>query len=307
VLLESSCIRGHEARHLGDVDAIVRHADIAMANADFSDTLETGARASRLVGVTANTLVVAASAAYWTGDLTAAEQHAKAAVTHARGSGEKSTVISGYAHLALVAAERGDVEQAQAHADQSLQLVESERDEQFHRPTMAHIARAVAARIGGRLADAGASLDDAERIEATPRELLHLARIETERALVEHAAGNRTEARAALRRARAIVAECPSAHFDDRLRQTENAIRFAAIDVAAADGPVPIGVRELTEKELAVLALLPHGLSRRELASQLHVSENTVKTHLTAIRHKLGVPGRGDLVAKATELGLIVG
>jgi ATP/maltotriose-dependent transcriptional regulator MalT len=305
VLLESSCIRGHEARHLGDVDAIVRHAGIAMANADFTATLEVDGGPTRLVGVTANTLVVAASAAYWTGDLATAEEQAEAAVALARGTGEKSTVISGYAHLALVAAEQGDLERAQAHADQALQLVETERDEQFHRPTLAHIARAMAARISGRLADAGASLDHAERIEATPRELLHLALIETERALVEHAAGNRTDARAALRRARAIVAECPSARFDDRLRRTENAIRFAAIDVAAAEGPVPIGVRELTEKELAVLALLPHGLSRRDLASQLHVSENTVKTHLTAIRHKLGVPGRGDLVARATELGLM--
>ncbi len=68
---------------------------------------------------------------------------------------------------------------------------------------------------------------------------------------------------------------------------------------------MPIGVRELTEKELAVLALLPHRLTRKELATQLHVSENTIKTHLTSIRHKLAVPGRGDLVARARELGLV--
>ena len=45
--------------------------------------------------------------------------------------------------------------------------------------------------------------------------------------------------------------------------------------------------------------------SRRELARQLFVSENTVKTHLQSIRRKLGLTGREDIAARARELGLL--
>ena len=47
------------------------------------------------------------------------------------------------------------------------------------------------------------------------------------------------------------------------------------------------------------------GISQKELAEQLFISENTLKTHLTSIRHKLGVSGRADIAERATELNLI--
>jgi ATP/maltotriose-dependent transcriptional regulator MalT len=81
----------------------------------------------------------------------------------------------------------------------------------------------------------------------------------------------------------------------------ENEIRFVAREVE----DLPVGARELTDREQAVLVLLPHGLSRRDLAAQLVVSENTVKTHLTSIRHKLGLVGRESIVDRARELGLL--
>ncbi|MDX2381471.1 MAG: LuxR C-terminal-related transcriptional regulator, partial [Acidimicrobiia bacterium] len=77
-------------------------------------------------------------------------------------------------------------------------------------------------------------------------------------------------------------------------------IRFAKTE---SGGPV-----ELSERELAVLRLLPHGLTRKELGAQLFVSENTIKTYLTSLRHKLGVRGRTtDIVDRARELGLLDG
>lgn len=307
VLLEGGCIRAHLGRHIGDVDLLSEQATSALENADLDYLPEPGEAPSRQVGITGMALAVAATAAFWAGEMDTAGEHASAAIVQGRASGDPSTVVIGYAYLAIIAAEQEEFETASAHADQAQQLITTDRDEQFHRPTIVHIARAIIARSQGRLADAAESLDQAERTEAVSQEKLHLALIETERARVEHATGNRAEARAALRRARTIVDECPAPRFDERLRLTENAIRFAAVDLDAASGPVPLGLNEMTEKELAVLALLPHGLSRKELAAQLHVSENTVKTHLTAIRHKLAVPGRGDLVEKARELGLLPG
>ena len=55
----------------------------------------------------------------------------------------------------------------------------------------------------------------------------------------------------------------------------------------------------LTAKEREVLEIMLGGKSRKEIAAALHVSENTVKTHLTHLYEKFGVSGREDLLALA--------
>jgi LuxR family maltose regulon positive regulatory protein len=62
---------------------------------------------------------------------------------------------------------------------------------------------------------------------------------------------------------------------------------------------------ELSNRELAVLRLLPTRLSQREIASELFVSFNTVKTHTRSIFTKLGVNSRAEAIARARELGLL--
>ena len=62
---------------------------------------------------------------------------------------------------------------------------------------------------------------------------------------------------------------------------------------------------ELTEREMAVLRLLPSELSQREIASTLYVSLNTVKTHARGIYRKLGVGTRDEAVARARDLGVL--
>ena len=61
----------------------------------------------------------------------------------------------------------------------------------------------------------------------------------------------------------------------------------------------------LTERELAILRYLPTIMSNREIARQLYVSVNTVKTHLKQIYRKLGVASRRDAIARARELHLL--
>jgi LuxR family maltose regulon positive regulatory protein len=61
----------------------------------------------------------------------------------------------------------------------------------------------------------------------------------------------------------------------------------------------------LTERELAILRLLPAPSSLRELASELFVTPNTLKTHLRAIYRKLGAESREEAVIRARERGLI--
>jgi LuxR family maltose regulon positive regulatory protein len=87
-----------------------------------------------------------------------------------------------------------------------------------------------------------------------------------------------------------------------RLERTERTLHLrAARQHSTAGAPF----WELSERELAVLRLLPSRLSQREIAAELFVSFNTVKTHMRAIFRKLGVASRPDAVARARELGLL--
>jgi len=61
----------------------------------------------------------------------------------------------------------------------------------------------------------------------------------------------------------------------------------------------------LSEKERVVLRYLPTMMSNQEIAGELFVSVNTVKTHLKSIYRKLGAPHRREAVRRARELRLI--
>jgi LuxR family maltose regulon positive regulatory protein len=73
------------------------------------------------------------------------------------------------------------------------------------------------------------------------------------------------------------------------------------------DTPAPsLGLVEpLSERELDVLRLLRSDLDGPEIARELHVSLNTVRTHTKAIYDKLGVNNRRAAVRRAEELALI--
>jgi LuxR family transcriptional regulator, maltose regulon positive regulatory protein len=87
-----------------------------------------------------------------------------------------------------------------------------------------------------------------------------------------------------------------------RLAQTEKLLRLRASHARA--GP-STPYWEVSERELAVLRLLPTHLSQREIAAELFVSFNTVKTHIRSIFTKLGVNSRAEAVERGRELGLL--
>ena len=66
-------------------------------------------------------------------------------------------------------------------------------------------------------------------------------------------------------------------------------------------------LRELgiTRRELEILELIAGGLSNREIAERLFVSENTVKTHSSRLFDKLSAKRRTQAVQLGKELGLI--
>jgi len=82
------------------------------------------------------------------------------------------------------------------------------------------------------------------------------------------------------------------------------------VPVPAMTGPfVPDQARiealGITPRELEVLQLIAEGLSNKEMAGRLFVSENTVKTHASRVFDKLGATRRTQAVQFAKSQGLI--
>jgi NarL family two-component system response regulator YdfI len=97
---------------------------------------------------------------------------------------------------------------------------------------------------------------------------------------------------------------------------------FAAAIMAAAEGllvmdptvaewtregtaPIEAAPDDLTPREMEVLYLLAEGLSNKEIARRLGISDHTVKTHVDAILSKLDAHSRTEAVTRAARLGVI--
>jgi DNA-binding NarL/FixJ family response regulator len=78
---------------------------------------------------------------------------------------------------------------------------------------------------------------------------------------------------------------------------------FARQRPAAPDPPAAIA--ELTPRETEVLMLLAEGLSNPEIADRLVITEETVKTHVSRVLHKLALRDRAQAVVIAYESGLV--
>jgi NarL family two-component system response regulator LiaR len=67
----------------------------------------------------------------------------------------------------------------------------------------------------------------------------------------------------------------------------------------------PENPEKLTERETEVLRLLAEGKSNKEIAASLYIGETTVKTHVSNILMKLGVPSRTQAALYAVRIGLV--
>jgi len=74
---------------------------------------------------------------------------------------------------------------------------------------------------------------------------------------------------------------------------------------AAAPGQLAYHHETLTQGETRVLHYLPTNLSAREIAGELYLSVNTVKTHQRHLYQKLGARNRSQAVERARALGLL--
>jgi non-specific serine/threonine protein kinase len=87
----------------------------------------------------------------------------------------------------------------------------------------------------------------------------------------------------------------------------ETAMRYAmgeeekpAVMAEITKPPTPFGAG-LTKRQLAVARLVAQGLTNREIASRLYISDRTAEGHVEQIRNKLGFSSRAQVAAWAAQ------
>ena len=129
-------------------------------------------------------------------------------------------------------------------------------------------------------------------------------------ALVLHRRGDRT---VPISRGRELASLLPNARFvtlsgDSHLPWMDDQRELQRALAGFLDDAVPVesnGDSPLTRRETEVLRLVAAGLSNREIASSLVLSEHTVHRHVANILRRLGQSSRAAAAAQATRAGLI--
>ena len=94
-----------------------------------------------------------------------------------------------------------------------------------------------------------------------------------------------------------------------KLTGTQQRIVVKEVPVPAGEPFLPDDKKRenlgITRRELEILGLIAEGMSNREIAAKLFVSENTVKTHSSRVFDKLGAKRRTQAVQLGKEFGLL--
>ncbi|MBV9417609.1 MAG: hypothetical protein JO363_21670 [Solirubrobacterales bacterium] len=221
------------------------------------------------------------------------------------GSNTPNFIVSMIAlgRLALIAADRGDWRECGAKVEAAFDVVRANGLDEYWICSSAHIARGRLFRHDRRPAEAAAELERAAGLARRGAGLVECAYALTALADLRRELGDRRAARRLVLEARELLSRAPGpGTLALRLvEQLESALRLV-VDPSAAG---PVVTDKLTAREQTVLGLLPTGLSAREIADELGISRDTVKTHTRRLYQKLGVSSRRSAVARGRELGLL--
>jgi DNA-binding CsgD family transcriptional regulator len=180
-------------------------------------------------------------------------------------------------------AQLGEEERALALAEEELQLAQ-----ELGTPRAVGIAqRAVA--MAGPADERQSGLEAAVAALESGDARLELARVTCELGAELRRRGERSAAREVLRRAYALATECGATRLATRARDELGRSGARLIREPAS------GVEALTPSEIRVAELAAEGLTNREVAQALFVSEKTVETHLGRVYRKLDIKSRHAL------------
>jgi LuxR family maltose regulon positive regulatory protein len=223
-----------------------------------------------------------------------------AAAECAAALGSTETQILALGERALLAADIGDRSAADAHAEEVHRIVVTSDVEGAPALATEHAATARMLLRHGRWNEARTALEAAR--ELTPFVNLALPWLAV---------------RLRLELARGLITLRDTSSAQELLDETADLLKRApglGVLAARADQlrqevellPERDGIHHggLTPAELRLLPLLATHLSFREIADQLYVSRNTIKTQAISVYRKLGVSSRSDAIAEARRLGL---
>ena len=239
------------------------------------------------------------AALYWSGDPYAAAVQAKEASS---GTGPIAIIrMLGFAILALIAVDDGNLADAQRAAQAAQQILAGADPGLREAPQSSLTFTAVGAILArrGQLAEARREFERALGIRRRQSAISPWLTLEIllRLAPVLRDLGDRPGASALVAEARQLLVSSPGG-AEAQLARLARVERRLGGRLRAISPGMP-----LTGREKTVLALLGGPLSLREIGQELHLSQNTVKTHTRAIYRKLGVASRREAVTRSRETG----
>jgi LuxR family maltose regulon positive regulatory protein len=276
----------------GDIGASVAAARRALAAGPASDPV--WALAPRMV---------LAPALWWAGRPGEARTVLETVTRTGRAAGIPAATVYALGNRGAIALDDGDEPSAATLAGEAMDLMREAGIDDHPWAAMAHIVHGTILGRHGELAAAAAEIEHGlalgERLGAWQL-VVHATLALAE---VRQRQRDAPAARRLLTRVHDILGAQPDPGDGvARLERTEKALRLRATrDRAGSEAHY----WELSPREIDVLRLLPSRLSQREMAAELYVSFNTIRTHTRVIFGKLGVTSRAEAVARARELGLL--
>ena len=206
-----------------------------------------------------------------------------------------------FAERALLAIDRGAWDQAGRYLDQARAVARQAHLEEYPAVALMH---AVAARVAlhqGDPAEAGTELTRAQRLRPDLTYAIpYLAvQVRIELARCHLALPDTAAARTMLHEADEILRRRPG------LGVFVQQVKELRAELARAKGNSAPGASALTAAELRLLPMLCTHLSLPEIAEEMFLSRNTIRSQAYSIYRKLGVSSRSQAVAMAGKLGLL--
>jgi len=199
-------------------------------------------------------------------------------------------------NLALTEYAEGSTSHAAAMLDDGVERIRSIGQERTPSGAVLHLACGERARAAGDPRGALAWFESAVDAFGQAPRTAWLANTHLLQAGAYHVLGDQSEETRCLDAADAIIDRLPS---PGALRSRSEALREKLRTVARHQ--TGFG-EELSSREIVVLQLAADGLTQREIADQLFISYNTVKTHLKSTYRKLGATSRHDALERFAEL-----